>query len=292
MMLDRQSQNQQSPIQQQQQQLQHIQPQQPQIQQPLKHHNIPQAVLQQNTIHSLQMQHMQPRPTLIQKKVLNTPPPQPQQVQHIHPPKPASPVTPKDPPPKIISNFYALCAFCGVTGVNHAQCDRCRRIFTEEPKRIAISTKTIVKNLEKEKKKEIMIQVIPKTKSAPVTPMNPIVTEAITRAVSVRGTGTITRGSARGRGGRGRGRGRTADVEPVVLTLSSDEEEENEKSSSQDSRVPNLPSPTENEPFSFEPPITEEDTVSSGEFFFSFVYLFCCFKSRYLKKFIRSLKFL
>lgn len=277
MMLDRQTQNQQSPIQQQQQQLQqHIQPQQQQqIQQPLKHHNIPQSVLQQNTIHSLQMQqHIQPtRPTLIQKKLINTPSPQSQQVQHIHPPKPASPVTPKDPPPKIISNFYALCAFCGVTGLNHAQCDRCRRIFTEEPKRIAISTKTIVKNLEKEKKKEIMIQVIPKiTKSAPVTPINPIVTEAITRAVSVRGTSTGARGSARGRGGRGRGRGRAADVEPVVLTLSSDEEEDNEKSSSQDSRVPNLPSPTENEPFSFEPAITEEDTVSSGESFFYFYY--------------------
>lgn len=206
---------------------------------------------------------MQPRPTLIQKKLLNTPPPPPQQL--IQPAKPASPAPPKDPPAKYITNFYALCAFCGVTGVNHAQCERCRRIFTEEPKKIAISTKSNVKNTEKEKKKEIVIQVVPKTKSAPVTPVNPIVTEAITRAVSARGA--ITRGSVRGRGGRGRGRGRTADVEPVVLTLSSDEEEENEKSSSQDSRVPNLPSPTENEPFSFEPTITEEDTVASGKFF-------------------------
>lgn len=260
MMMDRQNQNQQSPIHQQQQQQQLLP-----IQQPLKHHNIPQSVLQQNTIHSLQMQHMQPRPTLIQKKILNTPTP-----QLIHPAKPASPVTPKDPPPKYITNYYALCASCGVTGVNHAQCERCRRIFTEEPKRIAITTKTNVKNTEKEKKKEIVIQVVPKIKSAPVTPNNPIVTEAVTRAASARGTGTVTRGSGRGRGGRGRGRGRAADVEPVVLTLSSDEEEENEKSSSQDSRVPNLPSPTENEPFSFEPAITEEDTVANGKFLIYF----------------------
>lgn len=276
MMLDRQTQNQQSPIQHQQQlqqQIQH-QPQQQQIQQPLKHHNIPQSVLQQNTIHSLQMQQqIQPRPTLIQKKLLNTPPTQ-HLIQPAIPAKPPSPVPIKDPPAKYITNFYALCAFCGVTGVNHAQCERCRRIFTEEPKKIAMSTKTNVKNTEKEKKKEIVIQVVPKTKSAPVTPVNPIVTEAITRAVSARGA--VTRGSVRGRGGRGRGRGRTADVEPVVLTLSSDEEEENEKSSSQDSRVPNLPSPTENEPFSFEPTITEEDTVASGEFFFKFC-LFLCF---------------
>lgn len=39
-------------------------------------------------------------------------------------------------PPKYIEGFLAVCKYCGFTGSDHAKCERCQRIFTEEPKRI------------------------------------------------------------------------------------------------------------------------------------------------------------
>lgn len=45
------------------------------------------------------------------------------------------------PPSKIIEGFLAVCKYCGFSGSDHAKCDRCNRVFTEEPKRIAASQK-------------------------------------------------------------------------------------------------------------------------------------------------------
>lgn len=47
---------------------------------------------------------------------------------------------PADPPPKYISNMCAVCYACGYSSYNHAQCQRCRRVFTEEPKKMVINT--------------------------------------------------------------------------------------------------------------------------------------------------------
>lgn len=43
---------------------------------------------------------------------------------------------PADPPPKYIPNTFAVCPFCGYSSLNHAQCQRCKRVFTEEPKKV------------------------------------------------------------------------------------------------------------------------------------------------------------
>lgn len=49
---------------------------------------------------------------------------------------------PADPLPKYIKNMCAVCSGCGYSSLNHAQCDRCKRIFTEEPKKMLITTST------------------------------------------------------------------------------------------------------------------------------------------------------
>lgn len=38
------------------------------------------------------------------------------------------------PPPKYINGFWALCYGCGFSGIDHAKCLRCHRVFTVAPK--------------------------------------------------------------------------------------------------------------------------------------------------------------
>lgn len=46
--------------------------------------------------------------------------------------------TPEPPkvPEKLVKGFLAVCTQCGYTGYDHAKCQRCHRVFTEEPKKI------------------------------------------------------------------------------------------------------------------------------------------------------------
>lgn len=46
------------------------------------------------------------------------------------------------PPPKFIEGFLAVCKFCGFSGNDHAKCERCNRVFSEEPKRTPASQKS------------------------------------------------------------------------------------------------------------------------------------------------------
>lgn len=64
---------------------------------------------------------------------------QQQQQQNANSPAAVIP-KPSDPTPKYIANMCALCPFCGYSSLNHAQCQRCRRIFTEEPKKVLMTT--------------------------------------------------------------------------------------------------------------------------------------------------------
>lgn len=85
---------------------------------------------------------------------------------------PAIQQKPADPPPKYIANQLAVCSVCGYTGINHAQCQRCRRIFQEEPKKVAIATT--------------------KQKTAPTTAPPPLVSSAPNATSTPTNTSAIT----------------------------------------------------------------------------------------------------
>ncbi|XP_037905145.1 protein split ends isoform X3 [Hermetia illucens] len=127
--------------------------------------------------------------------------------------------TSKEVPAKLIPGFLAVCTQCGYTGSDFAKCERCKRVFTEEPKRVA--TKSVAKS-EDEKKKtpaELLSRAAAKgTLAVSASGLPPL------RAGKV----TIT-ASTRGRG-RGIPRVKPPEAEPVILTLSSDEEGDEDKS--------------------------------------------------------------
>jgi hypothetical protein len=47
-------------------------------------------------------------------------------------------LSPDLPPAKFVNGFYAVCAACGFSGKDHAKCQRCHQMFTEEPKTVKI----------------------------------------------------------------------------------------------------------------------------------------------------------
>jgi hypothetical protein len=162
-----------------------------------------------------------------QKPPVSAPPSQIQTVQQNS--QPAAPKTPdpKLPAPKYLNGFMAVCTACGATGLDHAKCERCHRIFTEAPKSIRmqenvqavrqistppsttlIATKILDKkdHLEALQKKH-QLNLSDQQRKVVLTP------------------GTAGRGARGGAvNGRGRGRGRGKVEEPVIVMLSSDDE--------------------------------------------------------------------
>lgn len=151
----------------------------------------------------------------------------------------------KEPPVKIVTGFLAVCHGCGYTGIDHAKCQRCKRLFTEPPRKVPEPDKPIISP-----------HPPPLVPTASSTPLHGKVVYATEKPVP--GTGerdslvgvkgvTLTKkpsasslgsmlsirgiargGNSSGRGGRGRGRSGSSkyqDVEPVVFTLSSDDED-------------------------------------------------------------------
>jgi len=134
---------------------------------------------------------------------------------------------------KLIDGFLAVCQLCGFTGVDHARCERCKRVFPEPPKRKSYMPKNSAAS------------------SPASTSSNEAVTAATTAAEKKRelaaarfskqlagvayssgvGVGARGRGPMAMRGGRARGGRRVAEVDPVVLLSSEDEADEGEGNS-------------------------------------------------------------
>lgn len=147
----------------------------------------------------------------------------------------------KELPAKLIKGFLAVCSNCGLTGLDHAKCQRCRKVFTAPPRRIPEPDKPMVsphppplvptasstpfsKVLGPGEKAGLTSGADPAVKGG-VSLQKKLSQSSLGSMLSVRGSG---RGGAAARGGRGRGRGASSkyqDVEPVVFTLSSDDED-------------------------------------------------------------------
>lgn len=136
---------------------------------------------------------------------------------------------PKGPEPKYVPGFFAVCTACGFSGVDHAKCNRCQRIFTEVPK----------------------MQRMPNQKAAPTIPGSTqapklVVTRTVDKkdqieAIQKKHQLATAKNSPIGRVGRvasspkGRGGARGARAKPIVpevVTLSSDDESESSENKS------------------------------------------------------------
>ncbi|KAL5292476.1 SENP6 family protein [Megaselia abdita] len=128
--------------------------------------------------------------------------------------KPSPKPIPELPPRKLISGFLAVCKNCGFSGADHAKCERCKRVFTEEPKKICVppSVKLPISSLDG---------------GSPTRKPNQLLQRSQIKAQNALAG---TTGATRGRGGSKVGRGgrlvRKPVEEPVVFTLSSDEEDD------------------------------------------------------------------
>ncbi|XP_063820895.1 uncharacterized protein LOC135071072 isoform X2 [Ostrinia nubilalis] len=122
----------------------------------------------------------------------------------------------RSPPPRYVDGMLALCKCCGYTGFDFNRCQRCKRVFTEEPKSVPIASKK-VEQKKKEPEKTILEKQNPcgegiklnllKTTVKTVNNKTPVQEKKTTRVRKPRG--------------------KQPEPEPVILTLSSDEEDSN-----------------------------------------------------------------
>ncbi|XP_037959959.1 sentrin-specific protease 6-like [Teleopsis dalmanni] len=112
-------------------------------------------------------------------------------------------------PRKIIKGFFAICQSCGFSGVDHAKCERCKRVFLEPPTRVPFKSSTISSD------------------SSHIKNPNDITEKKQGSENSSRGRGSRGRGAQRGRSSR-----TTRKAEPVIINLSSDEESDDELNNS------------------------------------------------------------
>lgn len=199
----------------------------------------------------------------------------------------------KEPPVKIVTGFLAVCHSCGYTGIDHAKCQRCKRLFTEPPRKVPEPDKPLISPHPP--------PLVPTASSTPlqgkvmystekpvpgsgeretlvgvkgVTLTKKPSSSSLGSMLSIRGMGRG--GSTGSRGGRGRGRSGSSkyqDVEPVVFTLSSDDEdhEPSDKSKNGSKLVSAAPEQKAQtsivaekqwEPLKFEPVIKETDGIA------------------------------
>jgi hypothetical protein len=208
---------------QQQQTQQQIQAQQQQQQQHQHHQKMLQMQQQQTNLQMAQQQ-QQGQQTVVAAQPAKTISPEPKRVEA-----------------KFKSGFLAVCPSCGYSGYNFAACDRCNRIFPEEPRAvqiqqqpqmhaagqhkttIAVANKMTFDKLQKTENEKKQIEILQKKYQQEV-------------AGRVRATTGGPTTSARGgrqpanatRPVRARGT-RAKEAEPVILTLSSDEEDDDSK---------------------------------------------------------------
>lgn len=170
-----------------------------------------------------------------QQRLVQTPQRNSQQQQTITNEAAKSPELAKLPPAKHIEGFFAVCAACGFSGADHAKCERCHRIFTEDVKVVRVPTllagkqttlipgpvqgiKVLNKGPNQERKDQI--EAIQKKHQMATA-------EAQRKSLPMgRGRGLLPT-MAMTASGRGRGsRGPKKPVHTEIVTLSSDDESE------------------------------------------------------------------
>lgn len=135
---------------------------------------------------------------------------------------------PKLPPPKFVEGFLAVCNACGFSGVDHAKCERCGRIFTNEVKSVRVPGKagpnriTITKANQERKDQLEAIQKKHQMGAGakPIMVSRRLPTAPVTMFPSSLQT-------------KGKGRSpRAKPAAPEIVTLSSDDEDSSESKSS------------------------------------------------------------
>lgn len=183
------------------------------------------------------------------------------------------------PAAKFVPGFYAICSSCGCSGLDHAKCERCQRIFTEDPKTMKMPQNNPRNSL----------PVPPLAAGLTITNANSKIAqdkkdqlEALQKKHQLneaqkRGQGRGSRGGMVTSTPRGRGRGRAKIEEPVIVMLSSDDEDADADSTSKSSiNISNiLVKKNEIKLKEFGPVFTEEDVVpGENKFYFSNVFFF------------------
>ncbi|KAJ2946995.1 hypothetical protein O0L34_g16339 [Tuta absoluta] len=139
------------------------------------------------------------------------------------------------PPPKYVEGQLALCKCCGYTGLDFSRCQRCKRVFTEEPKSVPIE----LPNKKVELKKKEPEKLIEKPA---------IISEGIKLNLlknTIKSISNKTPVQAEKKTARPRKPRSKPDPEPVILTLSSDEEDSNSSMiSNQQEQSANTKEPT------------------------------------------------
>uniref|UniRef100_A0A182TAE2 Uncharacterized protein n=1 Tax=Anopheles maculatus TaxID=74869 RepID=A0A182TAE2_9DIPT len=131
---------------------------------------------------------------------------------------------------KIVKGFLAVCASCGYTGLDHAKCQRCKRVFTEEPRRVPEHDKASGALTPHSSAGNHPPPLIPNATSTPIG--SPVRKYDIHGKKHAMNSSVVMRSGRGGsvRSGRGRGRAAVApkyqDIEPPVFTLSSEEEDD------------------------------------------------------------------
>ncbi|CAH0749698.1 unnamed protein product [Diatraea saccharalis] len=121
----------------------------------------------------------------------------------------------RSPPPRYVDGMLALCKSCGYTGFDFSRCQRCKRVFTEEPKSVPIASKKV----EQKKKEQDKIPLEKQNICGEGIKLNLLKTTMKT----VNNKTVQEKKPPRVR----KPRGKQPDPEPVILTLSSDEEDSN-----------------------------------------------------------------
>ncbi|XP_063379205.1 uncharacterized protein LOC134666031 isoform X1 [Cydia fagiglandana] len=119
------------------------------------------------------------------------------------------------PPPRYVDGMLALCKTCGYTGFDFSRCERCKRVFTEEPKSVPIASKKV-----EQKKKDPEKLILEKQNCGDGIKLNLLKT-------TVKNLNSKTPVQDKKPPRVRKPRGKQPDPEPVILTLSSDEEDSN-----------------------------------------------------------------
>ncbi|XP_047986051.1 LOW QUALITY PROTEIN: uncharacterized protein LOC125226181 [Leguminivora glycinivorella] len=119
------------------------------------------------------------------------------------------------PPPRYVDGMLALCKTCGYTGFDFSRCERCKRVFTEEPKSVPITSKKV-----EQKKKDPEKLILEKQNCGDGIKLNLLKT-------TVKNLNSKTPVQDKKPPRVRKPRGKQPDPEPVILTLSSDEEDSN-----------------------------------------------------------------
>nr|XP_032510951.1 uncharacterized protein LOC116765553 isoform X5 [Danaus plexippus plexippus] len=122
----------------------------------------------------------------------------------------------RSPPPRYVDGMLAVCKSCGYTGFDFSRCQRCKRVFTEEPKSVPIPNKNVDLK-KKEPEKSLLDKHLPCGESIKLNLLKSNVKTINNKTIIQEKKPTRVR----------KQRGKQPDPEPVILTLSSDEEDSN-----------------------------------------------------------------